>query len=113
MYLCTLVIFFMKRYYFIFAGLAFLIAAVFFFFRIAIFDGEIVFENGGQDLVLKNKLSLSYFLGIGFHEGELKGVKDFYLINTGYANAFLLILALPALISYRIFIAKKKKEQQK
>lgn len=102
----------MKRYYLLFFGISFLLACLFFFFRIPIFDGEIIFEAGKQDLVLPNKLSLSYFIGLGFHEGELNGVSGFRLLPIGYLNAFLFLGALPALISYRVYIAKKKKELQ-
>ena len=102
----------MKRYVLIFFAVFIILTVIFFLFRIPIFDGEIVFENGVTDITAANKLSLSYFLGFGLHEGELIGVNDFHLTPTGYLNVFLLIFALPLVITYRVYLAKNKKRAQ-
>ena len=103
----------MKKYLLMFLGMSLALACVFFLMRIQIFDGEIVLVKGVSDITVPMKLSLSYFIGIGFESGDLDGVKDFYLVRTGYFNAVLIILALPALLSYRLYLSKKNKDLKK
>jgi hypothetical protein len=40
----------------------------------------------------------------------MEGIKDFYLLPKGYLLAFCLIFGFPALLSYRIYLAQKKKK---
>lgn len=98
-----------KKFLLLFAALVLVLTAVFFLIRIQIFDGEVVLLKGSEEISLPIKLSLSHFIGIGFDEGDLDGVKDFYLVRTGYFNAFLILFALPGLVCYRLYLAKKNK----
>lgn len=74
---------------------------------INLFPGEIIIENGLQQVTEEAPLSLSYFIGLGYNEADLSVVKDFYLKPTGYALAFIFTVGIPALIAYR-FHEKKK-----
>jgi hypothetical protein len=73
-------------------------------FPVNLFDGEIVYKNG---LVEPTPLSLSYFFGIGYHPSEMEPVASFHLVAKGYFLAFILTLGIPALISYRVYLALK------
>lgn len=84
-------------------------SAIFFLIPINLFDGEIVFNVNGVEFKEKAKLSLSYFIGIGASEEDLKGVKQFYLLPMGYFFAFLMLFCLPALITYRFSLKNKQK----
>ncbi|TNE55422.1 MAG: hypothetical protein EP338_03915 [Bacteroidetes bacterium] len=98
-----------KKYLLIFLGICILFTALCLFLPIQIFDGEVILERGASEMKLPIKLSLSHFIGIGLQRGDLDGVKDFYLIKTGYLNVLLLLLALPALISYRFYLREKQR----
>lgn len=100
----------MKKYLFIALSISIVIAAVLFLIPINLFEGEIVFGNNGINIPVQAKLSLSYFIGIGAGPEETKDVVDFYLKPLGYFNAFLLLVALPSLISYRIYLLQEKKK---
>lgn len=99
----------MKRYFFVFLVCMLSIAAIFFLVPINLFDGEIVFEVNGVEFTEKAKLSLSYFIGIGANEEQTQSVKDFYLLPMGYLIAFLIIIVLPAIITYRVYLKNKQK----
>ena len=88
------------------------IAAIFFLIPINMFDGEIIFEkvNGVELMPAKAKLSLSYFIGIGAGKEELKGIKDFHLLPMGYFFAFLMLVGIPGLITFRLNLNRQKKE---
>jgi len=85
-----------------------LVSALFFLVPINLFDGMMVFD--GIAGPVKTKLSLSYFIGIGASPEETAGVRDFYLLPMGYLLAFLLIIAFPALIAYRVHIANQQEK---
>lgn len=101
----------MKKYILIFFACMLVLTAIFFFIPINLFDGEIVFEVNGISFTRPSKLSLSYFIGIGAKGSAIKDVKDFYLLPMGYFFAFLMLVAFPALISYRIYLQDRKKEK--
>jgi hypothetical protein len=86
------------------------VSAILFLFPINLFDGEIVYQHGLQEVVVKAPLSLSYFIGIGYDEADMVQVKTFYLQPIGYLMAFLILFGLPALVSYRIYLEKMKKQ---
>jgi hypothetical protein len=102
----------MKKYVLIALIISIVVAAILFFIPINLFEGEIVFNTNGINVPVKAKLSLSYFIGIGAGPEETKDVVDFYLKPLGYFNAFLLLMALPSLISYRIYLLQEKKKVQ-
>jgi len=78
-----------------------LIATPLFLFPINLFKGEIVIESDIQRIVQEAPLSLSYFIGLGYNQEEMKNVTDFYLTREGYFFVFLIIIGLPTLIAYR------------
>lgn len=80
---------------------------LFFLFPINLFDGIYVIENGRVDIHREVKTSLSYFIGMGYNEGDLQGIKSFYLLPIGYLEAVLFIVGIPALISYRFYLKNK------
>ena len=96
----------MKKYFLIALIISLIFSAVLFFIPINLFEGEI----NGIEFKEKAKISLSYFIGIGASPSETKDVLNFYLLPFGYLNVFLMLLAFPSLISYRIFLADQKKK---
>jgi hypothetical protein len=90
-----------------------LIATPLFLFPINLFNGAIVFENGPQKIVQDAPLSLSYFIGLGYKQEEMKNVTDFYLTREGYVLAFCLIIGFPALLAYRLKIKFDEAEKKK
>jgi len=88
----------------LFAITSVLLAAIFFLFPINLFDGEIVIERGLQSMVVDHQLSLSNFIGIGTEGMDEQGIVDFYLTTKGYFIACIIILGLPALFAYRVYL---------
>ena len=84
-----------------------LIALPLFLFPINLFPGEIILSINGTEKTSEAPLSLSYFIGLGYEPSDMEYIKDFYLTARGYALAACLLLGIPFLISYRIFINKK------
>lgn len=103
----------LKKYLPVFVVTFLVIAALLFLFPINLFDGEIIYQSGLQESVVKAPLSLSYFIGMGYDEADMVGIKSFHLLPVGYLMAFLILFALPAVISYRIQLGKMKKQQNK
>jgi hypothetical protein len=56
----------------------------------------------------KVPLSLSYFIGLGYKEGDLSGIKDFYLLPEGWMLAIIFIVGIPALVAYRVYLKNSK-----
>lgn len=83
------------------------IAIPLFFFKITIFDGEILMKQRISPQPLPIKLSLSYFIGIGIDPKDLTDVKDFYLVGKGYFLAACLLIGFPSLMAYRSLLARK------
>ena len=73
---------------------------------INVFPGVISYGNGIQNITEDAPLSLSYFIGLGYNEGDLEGIKDFYLKPTGYILAFIFTVGIPALVAYRLSAKK-------
>ena len=92
--------------WFIFSALAIILAILFFTLPINLFDGVIVFKSGLQEINIERPLSLSYFIGLGFEEGDMVGVENFYLTLKGKVMALIFILGLPALLAYRFHLKK-------
>ena len=90
-----------------------LIATPLFLFPINLFNGEIVYESNVQKVVQDVPLSLSYFIGLGYKQEEMKNVTDFYLTREGYVLAFCLIIGFPALLAYRLKIKFDEDEKKK
>lgn len=90
-------------------GLTSLILAILFFtLPINLFDGIIVKQDGLQEVQFEAPLSLSYFIGLGYSEADLEGVKTFYLLPKGYLVAGILLFGIPGLLAYRIYLKATK-----
>ncbi len=96
--------------WFVFALGVIISSCIFLLFPINLFDGEIVFQIGMKTWKEKANISLSYFIGIGAGKKQLEelGVIDFYLLPKGYILSFILILGLPGLWAYRVYLKGKK-----
>ncbi|MEY4289271.1 MAG: hypothetical protein RLZZ30_1359 [Bacteroidota bacterium] len=89
-------------------GLTFLLIAIpLFFFNVSIFDGELIVQEGGKELALPIKLSLSYFIGIGIDPADMQDIEGFRLVKSGYFLASCLLIGFPSLMAYRSYLAKK------
>ena len=78
-------------------------------FPINFFPGVIVQDISGTDVSIEAPLSLSYFFGMGLNEGDLDGIKGFYLTKQGWILAVCILICLPALITYRVYLRNKNK----
>lgn len=94
----------------IFIGTFLIIALPLFLFPINLFPGEVVQTIGSAEKAIPIPLSLSYFVGLGYDPGDLEGIKDFYLLPRGYALAFCLLIGFPAVLAFRVYIAKKNRK---
>ncbi len=99
---------FFKKPLHLFITLVVLLTLFFFLFPVNLFDGVIEIENGLIQYEEPRPLSLSYFIGIGYEDSEMEFVKDFYLTTKGIFMAFVFILGIPGLISYRVYLGQKK-----
>jgi hypothetical protein len=88
----------------VFAILSSVLALLFFLVPINLFDGEIVVDRGLQHFTLEQRLSLSNFIGIGTEGFEEQGIVDFYLNMKGILIACILILGMPAILAYRLYL---------
>ena len=86
---------------------------LFFVFPINVFDGKIVYESSSKELTINAPLSLSYFIGLGYEESDMVGVKTFYLTFKGTIMALIIIVALPALLAVRVYFKKELKSSKK
>ena len=75
-------------------------------FPINLFQGEIIVQEGLAETRIQAPLSLSYFLGLGYSEEDMIGVKDFYLLPQGIILGVLFTLGIPALIAMRAHYRK-------
>ena len=99
-----------KKPLFVFCLAFIFIAIPLFIFPINLFDGEIIMKNGLSETKMEVPLSLSYFIGFGYNSQDMESIKDFYLLPKGYLLAFCLIFGFPAILTYRIYLAQKKKK---
>lgn len=81
-------------------------------FPINLFPGEVVLDNDLK-VIDEVPLSLSYFIGLGYQESDMVGIKDFYLKPTGYMLAIIITIGFPALIAYRFYNLKKLNDSKK
>lgn len=88
------------------------LSAVFFLIPINIFDGEYTFKVNGITFSEEAKMSLSYFVGVGVNPEDLKDVVGFRLLPMGYFLVFLMLIAFPILIAYRVHVANQLEAQK-
>lgn len=94
----------LKKSLIIFGISVVVLTAVFCCVPIDMFDGEVIYKLNGKDIVLKQKLSLSYFFGIGLGETDMSAIKSFRLTGMGWILVFIFIIGIPGLISYRFYL---------
>lgn len=99
-----------SRYILIFLICFLLVCLPLSIFPINFFPGVIVQEVNGSSVEIEAPLSLSYFFGLGLNKGDLDGVTAFYLTKQGWALAICLLIGLPAMITYRVYLQGKKKK---
>jgi hypothetical protein len=88
--------------------LALLISLPLFLLPINLFAGEIIIVRNLVEIKEQAPLSLSYFIGLGYDQADMTEIKDFYLLRQGYILAIVLILGIPFLAAYRVFLGNKK-----
>lgn len=86
------------------------VSTILFTIPINLFDGEVVFSINGMERTEPMKMSLSYFIGLGISDEDLVDVKSFHLVGMGYFMVFLMLIAFPALIAYRVWIGNQPKK---
>jgi hypothetical protein len=101
----------LKNPWIIFFLISILVFCVFLFIPLALFDGEIIFENKVNEWKVNTKLTLAQVVGFGIREEDLIDVKDFYLVFQGYVLLALMQIAFPALIAYRFHILFKSRKK--
>jgi len=101
-----------KKPFLFFAVLFLLITALLTFIPVNIFPGMIVYEQGLQLIEVEAPLTLGNFIGLGINEGDLDGVKTFYLTSKGMAMAFIVCIGIPALIAYRFYVKSQLKDKE-
>ena len=77
-----------------------------FLFPINLFKGEIIEKTPVNALPIPAKLSLSYFIGIGYDPSDMSNIKDFYLLAEGYFFAAVLLIGIPGILAYRVSLNK-------
>jgi len=102
-----------KNPWFVFALGVLISSCIFFLFPINLFDGEIVFQTAAKTWKVKANISLSYFIGIDAEKEQLArlGVKDFYLLPKGYIFAGIVLVGLPGLWAYRVYLKNTRIEK--
>ncbi|GAB5416678.1 MAG: hypothetical protein Crog4KO_21670 [Crocinitomicaceae bacterium] len=89
------------------------IAVVLCVIPVDLFNGEVVWNINGQQITREQNLSLSYFFGIGVEEVQWKYVDSFRLTAQGWLLVFIIIVGIPGLIAYRMYLkATTSKESE-
>ena len=102
-----------SKYILIFLVSFLLIATPLCIFPINFFPGEVIVDYKGVEYVEYPPLSLSYFFGLGFEEGDFdeyegKRVLSYRLTKQGWGLVVSILLLLPALITYRVYLQGNK-----
>ena len=71
---------------------------------IDLFNGEVTWVVNGEERIVPQNLSLSYFFGIGIDGQNLDYVKSFRLTGQGWLLVFIVIIGIPGLIAYRMYL---------
>jgi hypothetical protein len=96
----------LKKPLFIFFLSVVLIALPLFLLPLNLFNGEIVYQRELVEQKVAAPLSLSYFIGIGYEQEDMVGVKEFYLVKDGIILAVLFLIGIPAIIAYRFHLKR-------
>lgn len=101
-----------RKPWFIFFACVLVITLVFYFIPLALFDGEVIFNNGINEWKVPTKLTLKQITGIGISEAELQDVKTYYLVSQGYILLLLMFIGFPTLLAYRFHILNKVEKEK-
>ena len=71
----------LKKPLVIFALSSLLIALPLFLLPLNLFNGEIIYQRALVEQKVAAPLSLSYFIGVGYDQKDMVGVKEFYLVK--------------------------------
>ncbi len=93
-----------KKSFIIFGISVVILTAFFCCVPVEMFDGEVVWTINDQEIVSKQKMSLSYFFGIGLEGDDLSEIKSFRLTVQGWLLVFIFIVGIPGLLSYRYYL---------
>ncbi len=99
-----------KRPILIFLSMFLVLLCIFFLFPINLFDGVIIYEEPHRSYEIDTRLSLSYFIGMGYDPADMTYVKSFYLTTKGWLIAFAFIVGIPLLVAYRMWLSEEKKQ---
>jgi heme/copper-type cytochrome/quinol oxidase subunit 4 len=83
-----------------------LIALPLFLLPLNLFNGEIVYQHALVEQKVAAPLSLSYFIGIGYDQKDMVGVKEFYLVKDGIILAIIVLFGIPGIIAYRFHLKR-------
>jgi len=99
-----------KRSVLVFGISVVLIALVLCLVPVELFNGEATWTINDTTISKAQNLSLSYFFGIGLENSDVAYADSFRLTGQGWMLAFIFILGIPGLISYRIYLTSNKEE---
>ncbi len=91
----------LKKPLVIFALSSLLIALPLFLLPLNLFNGEIIYQRALVEQKVAAPLSLSYFIGIGYDQKDMVGVKEFYLVKDGIILAIIVLFGIPGIVAYR------------
>jgi hypothetical protein len=96
----------LKKPLVIFALSSLLIALPLFLLPLNLFNGEIIYQRALVEQKVAAPLSLSYFIGIGYDQKDMVGVKEFYLVKDGIILAIIVLFGIPGIIAYRFHLKR-------
>jgi hypothetical protein len=96
----------LKKPLVIFALSSLLIALPLFLLPLNLFNGEIIYQRALVEQKVAAPLSLSYFIGVGYDQKDMVGVKEFYLVKDGIILAIIVLFGIPGIIAYRFHLKR-------
>jgi hypothetical protein len=96
----------LKKPLVIFALSSLLIALPLFLLPLNLFNGEIIYQRALVEQKVAAPLSLSYFIGIGYDQQDMVGVKEFYLVKDGIILAIIVLFGIPGIVAYRFYLKR-------
>jgi hypothetical protein len=96
----------LKKPLVIFALSSLLIALPLFLLPLNLFNGEIIYQRALVEQKVAAPLSLSYFIGIGYDQKDMVGVKEFYLVKDGIILAIIVLFGIPGIVAYRFHLKR-------
>jgi hypothetical protein len=96
----------LKKPLVIFALSSLLIALPLFLLPLNLFNGEIIYQRALVEQKVAAPLSLSYFIGVGYDQKDMVGVKEFYLVKDGIILAIIVLFGIPGIVAYRFHLKR-------